>query len=429
MIKSLAGILVLVVSLSTVAVTFTFRRVLLTEKFQQQLLEDRHPLSGRRRRKLRTQLDVPTTESSSSRLLLHEERSAPQRPLHYLSFGSSNTWGAGLPRNETTSSEDLSYPYLLDEDALSVAIPSGHAYADLAAACTQTMVVNHDTMSDEQQQHEEEDIDVITVEYYSDEFTESHVVLTQRLRRRFPAAAIVLVQLWQPAKQLLFTPADDRRNVTTTATTTQSFSEWRSLHPALQTTNNNANSGVPDEENDGKGDETSDALLLHLGRSMLQADGTWSVSSTTSETEERIANMIQNDGLLLHYRLPSAELDLTTGEDFETFLRLFNYHEDATVLSALGHAKVAQAVQTLVKTVTPLPIHHPRAGNWGSGDDCHVWYATGNYNLESTGRRVNLPLAPEDKNDNGILTSLGGVLHKHALEFDRQVRRRILHFQ
>jgi len=419
MIKSLAGILVLVVSLSTVAVTFTFRRVLLTEKFQQQLLEDRHPLSGRRRRKLRTQPDIPTAESSSSRLLLHEERS-PQRPLHYLSFGSSNTWGAGLPRNETTTSEDLSYPYLLDQDALSVAIPSGHAYADLAAACTQTMVVNHDNVSDEQQQHEEEEIDVITIEYYSDEFTESHVVLTQRLRRRFPAAAIVLVQLWQPAKQLLFTPVDNRRNVTTTAatTSTQSFSEWRNLHQAPQTTDSNANSGVPDEEDDGNVDETSDAFLQYLVRSMLQAAGTWRVSSTTTETEERIANMIQNDGLLLHYRLPSSELDFTTGEDFETFLRLFNYHEDATVLSALGHAMVAQAVQTLVKQVTPLPIHHPLAGNWGSGDDCHVWYATGNYNLESTGRRVNLPLVPEDNND--ILTSLGGVLHKHALEFDRR---------
>jgi len=130
--------------------------------------------------------------------------------------------------------------------------------------------------------------------------------------------------------------------------------------------------------------------------------------------------MLDRDRLLLHHQLP-VPLQFATGLDFVSFLRLFNYHQDASVLSPEGHLAVAQAVRQLVASVVPLPLHHPVAGNWGSGDDCHVWYATGNYNLESTARRVNLPLPQQVQGERGEVTLLNSAgTHKHALEFDRR---------
>ena len=69
-----------------------------------------------------------------------QQSSVSSSAWHVLSFGSEVTFGSGL-QHETSQA----YPYLLDpETVLSVALPSGHWYADLAAACTQTMVSSGD---------------------------------------------------------------------------------------------------------------------------------------------------------------------------------------------------------------------------------------------------------------------------------------------
>ncbi len=52
-------------------------------------------------------------------------------------------------------------------------------------------------------------------------------------------------------------------------------------------------------------------------------------------------------------------------------------------------------------------------GTWGTGDACHIWYATGQYNLESSARQVELPL-----NESASSFIFSGT-HKHALEFSK----------
>jgi hypothetical protein len=189
---------------------------------QESLIENRHPLSAgtvERRRQLRVS-SVTTVPK-----------------LHYLSFGSSNTWGIGLsdanlsrsaPKSFVTLEEAASaeivtthstaYPSLLDGEGLTVALPSSRWYVDFAAACTQSLVEGIPSLTESSHKWTP---DVITVEY-SAEMTQSHVVLLQRLRRRYPLSILVLVQLFQPATQLYLVPQASRAS----PTLPQSLQAW-----------------------------------------------------------------------------------------------------------------------------------------------------------------------------------------------------------
>jgi hypothetical protein len=390
------------VTLSTYS-TLSFRRVL---KEQRQMhIESRHPLAAAAQRRRRQLADVSESGAESS-----------QSKQRYLSFGSSVTWGIGL--KEPTSQ---AYPYLLDGQAVSVALPTGNTYSDLAAACTQTLVGDDDWNTSPH---------VITVEYAST-LTESHEILLQRLRRRFPAAVLVLVQLIPPATQMLLITVDSTSTSNSTGTTagnyendnaTQTLQEWWST----QRSNTTLQVGVDPSSYE------SEWAPVELAHSMMQAaeqtsegGGTrmWIVSPLAATVESRIVELLKADPLLLHYALPIPR-DLTTDvEQLFEFLSLFS--SDATVLSRQGHERVAHDVRTLVEssslvrtTTAPNSSHGDirtaaAAGSWGSGDDCHIWYATGNYNLESTGQPVNLPLEVEE----GLLET---GPHKHALEFTRK---------
>lgn len=409
--RSLAGILLLVVSLSTFGVTSTFQSVLLTDttgSIQQRQLEDRHPFSGRRRKLRNDYQQRVSTTTSSTNSIEEQQPSQQQQQWHVLSFGSASTWGSGLATSQQP------YPSLLgDANALSIALPTGHVYADLAAACAQTMVVGSDDESD----HETttpNDINLVTVEYY--EFSESHRILIQRMRQRYPAAAIVLVRLLQPATQLVLSKDSEESTIAPTT-----FAEWNAQR---------------EERDPPSSDDALEEILLRLVEAMMQADSTWGLARATAETDARITAMLHSDSLLLHQQLP-VPFEFRAAKDLHDVLRLYNYQGDATVLSAAGHAAVAEAIQSLLQSSVPTTLlHNLRSnvvanGNWGSGDDCHVWYTTGNYNLESTGRRVNLPVIPQQQHhheregDTTILSlaaSSAGMIagtHKHALEFDR----------
>lgn len=353
--NSLASALFLVVTLSTAFVSRSYHHVALPTSEQIQLqIESRHPLAQRRR-----QLRATENESVLG---------TPK--LRYLSFGSSNTWGIRLQ-------EATAYPYLLDAEAFSAALPKGVTFADLAAACTQTLVGDWQP-------------DIITVEY-STSITESHQILLNRLRRRFPSSVMVMVHLLKPATQLLV--LKDAQN------NTETLREWKRKRDAHE---GMTEGGEPLE---------SDASL-RLARSMMEAveksDGKlwWSVSPLASK-ESKIMEMLRTDPLLLHYQLPMPS-DLTDAEQLHPFLNLFS--GDADVLSPQGHERVARDVQKLVESV-PIP-QDKNTGSWGSGDDCHIWYATGNYNLASTGQQVNLP---QGLGEGQLVLSS----HKHALEFTR----------
>jgi hypothetical protein len=106
-----------------------------------------------------------------------------KRRLLVLSFGSSQTWGAGLehPRHQA-------YPFLLGE-------PGGHVVnvalratgADYPSVCLQSMIPDSDWMN----------FDVITLEFHPCG-DNSFEFLLKRLRDRYPDAVIIFVHLWYP---------------------------------------------------------------------------------------------------------------------------------------------------------------------------------------------------------------------------------------
>jgi hypothetical protein len=132
-----------------------------------------------------------------------------------------------------------------------------------------------------------------------------------------------------------------------------------------------------------------------------------------------VKQLVDDDPLMLHYNGLST-LQTQTQDELVAYLTLFT--NDVMDLTTAGHARVAREVQTLVEQSSALwSIRHGRytaslGGDWGSGDECHTWYATGNYKLQSTGRRVNLPTLPWSDEQGPFLT-LSFPPHKHALEF------------
>jgi hypothetical protein len=122
----------------------------------------------------------------------------------------------------------------------------------------------------------------------------------------------------------------------------------------------------------------------------------------------------------------------------------------ATLLSALGHEQVAYGIRNLVERFmvneheqqergrkfmfyqtnrhTNFGIGRHLEGDWGSGDDCHIWYTTGNYNTVDGGKPVDLPLLSNIYSQDfvtDVLRIVGDAAaatllpHKHALEFSR----------
>jgi hypothetical protein len=372
------------------------------QRRQESLVENRHPLSAatvERRRQLRVS-SVTTVPK-----------------LHYLSFGSSNTWGIGLsntnwsraPKSfstlEAASAEivtihSTSYPSLLDAEGLTVALPSSRWYVDFAAACTQSLVEGIPSQTDIFHKWTP---DVITVEY-SAEMTQSHVVLLQRLRRRYPLSILVLVQLFQPATQLYLVPQTGRGS----SKLPQSLQAWM-VNQTLST----------DTSATSDTSQLDDSTIRNLARSILlaTADGShqWTVETSA---QPLVKQLVDDDPLMLHYNGLST-LHTQTQDELVAYLTLFT--NDVTDLNTFGHARVARDVQSLVEQSSALwSIRHGKLsaplGDWGSGDECHTWYATGNYKLESSGRRVNLPTLPGSSEQGPFLT-VSSPQHKHALEF------------
>jgi hypothetical protein len=215
---------------------------------------------------------------------------------------------------------------------------------DLAAACSQSIVGTGD-------------FNFITVEYI--QFSESHAILIRRLRQRFPEALIVLIANLVPDMQLVLENGNHMIP----------FRDWKIEH--------------------------QNRSVVDLARSMIETSQQWSfINSSPQQIEE----LLQLDPLLFHYQLP-IPVDLS---DLSEFLQYYN--SDLTKLLDIGNEKIAIDLQNIVKQKKFQP--QPGAmGSWGSGDQCQIWYVTGDFALESTGRKVNLP------------TFFG--LHKHALEFSR----------
>jgi hypothetical protein len=497
--------LFVVASISTLTTLLTHRSRVLSHR--QWRMEHSHPLSSQhqkqqlQRRQLRSQIASatskrPVTTSSSSRTGGKDttDRFSPQS-LHYLAFGSSITWGSkfllqddddddvqAISDDVTQLLEDVtSYPYLLDGQVYSVALPTGIMYADLAAACTQSLVDGTATKQNERPK-ELTTPDVITIEYTSIDISESHSVLIQRLRRRYPLAIVVVVQLLDPmmhfvlqedlitTRQVTEYHHDDDISTTTKTSipskTVMTFQEWKNMYDHQLRTNDTMSLQNTTQQIRSKDD------LWELARSMIQAtiatpdqesqlhgnqNRRWTMEQASHRHPSRLFALLGSDPLILHFNQLSHHTTTSTAmdnvnvpiEQMKTFLNHFSIdapssdNSATTLLSLHGHEQVAIGIRTLVEAhmIDQMKqrkhwFHRSnfphfvskKIGDWGSGDDCHIWYTTGNYNIESMGGKpVNVPLI-HSKDDsattglllmNAMMNTINAPPHKHALEFSR----------
>jgi len=237
----------------------------------------------------------------------------------------------------------------------------------LPAACTQSIVG-------------EEVYDVVTIEF-SDTFDESYLVLSQRLRQRFPEASIVFVQLWNPS-QLAFTYSSGAEKVNQTSI---DLLTWK-----------------------------RDDVPLHsseLTMSVLESGPENWAFVQHDESEARLGEAMEQVGAGLVALPTPTSTDFSFPQNLHSFLTFFN-EDDPGTLSAEGHLVIAKGLQRIIDASAILSKDREvrdRTGSWGSGDVCNLWYFNGQYEeLKSTGRRLGFSHSSTNPGE-----------HKHALEFRR----------
>lgn len=303
--------------------------------------------------------------------------------VRVISFGSSSTWGAGLKRVKDSYPHRISPQYA--RFPRNVAMKEGGGV--LPAACTQSIVGDDDVY------------DVVTIEFDHSSFDESYAVLAKRLRRRFPEANIIFVQLWNPS-QLTYRYSDNE--------TTVDFVSWR-----------RANGNIPLHSSE-------------LTMSVLESGPeNWSVYQNPADAERLRKTMEEVNAGLVGLPTPTPT-DFSFPQNLLSFLLFFTEGEPYR-LSEEGHAVIASGLEHLVKPEVILGKDvkvRDATGSWGSGDQCNLWYYNGQYvggessnnkdenedgenhstnkmNVKSTGRRLGFSHVQETGE------------HKHALEFRR----------
>jgi hypothetical protein len=291
----------------------------------------------------RIQISYPQAEEGSimkspqhflntARRLVHNTNMNETQPLRILSFASSSATSCGQGFEQSTT-----YPRRLR--AQTVVATGSTAFR---AACTQSIV------------GDEELYDVVTMEL-SEPFDEAHVVLAERIRTRFPDAMIVLVQLWRPMRDIVYTHS---QGVITLA-------HW-----------NVANRSIHANE---------------LAFAMMQAGPEhWSVRLDNDGVQLLLETVRRLNAKLVTLPVPNPEA-FAFPQTLRTYLDLFNDQEQ---LSARGHFVLARAIQRLLVTFQPKSTlsSEQLVNTWGAGDVCHVWNDNARY-APSTARRLELASA------------------------------------
>jgi hypothetical protein len=391
---------------------------------------------------------------------------------HFLSFGSSFAVEDNASKFTQSNRGTVPYPYLCDANVQTVVVPttttnsnqwSPYAqYVDFVAACTQSLVdgtVSNDSSSSSvtlKKSTSHQVPDVITIEYTLEEdlAKENYLVLIQRLRRRYPNAVIVLVQLLQDPSIYLHLVEDNSnlKGSEPNVTSIMNFQQWRDS-PSVQATS-------------PLSDVAQDLIeLMFEATKDMEPHNTngrryWTmVTPPTTKTNRMLADLLQSDSQLLHYVNPLWDHNFAPQVNHKMFkeqMTLFWNHfslMDTTAdttgssssieLSTYGHSNISWGIRTLVETYfrnntflsQRLPNGNNEIGDWGSGDDCHIWYLDGDYrDIEFVGgRTVTVPAITKHENQWNSETFLGSltrlirntfvssssVPHKHALEFSR----------
>lgn len=296
--------------------------------------------------------------------------------IRYLSFGSQS--GGELQYHDGDDHRPVvvsSYPQQLSTSARQIKTARGAPV--MAAACTQS-IVGDDAM-----------FDVITIEIDVGSLDESHVILAERLRRRFPFATIVLVRLWNPFQLKVV-------NAATNGSVVEDLPQWKRRNGDLRL--------------------HSDAFASLFVRS-LEEGNQWLFEQPGAEENERLRAIATNiNALIVDMPQPEPEKIISSSESLVSSLLLFREENDDWLLSNRGHEVVAARIRSVVN---PLQIlfktrsNRDEKGSWGEGDHCDLWYSE-----DSSIHRNSAGVDTITKNLHR-LTEFGHSSsgHKHALEF------------
>jgi hypothetical protein len=275
--------------------------------------------------------------------MLRRTKAIEPDQIRYISFGSSSTWGEGLQDPLTAS-----YPYRLSPQAHNAASRVGGSA--MSAACTQSIV--GDSV-----------YDAVTIEF--SEFDDSLIVLAQRIRQRLPAASIIFVRLWNP--EMIRYRADNGEPIDLNA--------WRQQHGSYSLNSKELHTNI---------------LATEKERWFMEVPDDAQLEQTLQEVQGKL------------YTPPYPRSD----NDFSAFTAMFQ-DENWSLLSKSGHEVVAEAIRDLVQgdSVLERPNRN-ETGSWGSGDQCTMWYADGNY-------------AQEHRQARQVDFAHEAGSHKHALEILR----------
>lgn len=278
--------------------------------------------------------------------------------IRYLSLGGPSTWGVGLENPEPMPNgsggldvHEAAYPYRLSPDVHNAAQRIGGP--TLSSLCAQSIV-------------DDQIYDVISIEfshfYLSKDFP-ALALLAQRLRQRFPKALLVFVQLWSPSQ---YHDSNSGMN----------FADWRA-----QMLQNTVDGDVTEVAWD------SETWQDHV------SDYDWVLSSEAQEATKLLQEIVDEySGQLVHLGAPSdAEHGLRTANKWFLELATFDEKDELNsqsstpleiqyTLSSRGHMVVSSHLQSIVdqeKILFKAPETRNEVGDWGSGDQCQLWYDTG----------------------------------------------------
>jgi len=319
--------------------------------------------------------------------------------LRYLTLGGPSTYGRGLDDEKRTLQ---AYPYLLSrmvatnqDHVRNVAQPQyetgGLTFVSL---CTESFVEGRSTKEEAKKldsafrPSSTTAYDVITLEYAPDAsndasmaaYKSSMKLLTRRLRKRYPFATIIVVQLWSPLDLVYYNPGDNR---------VISFAEWKRFEKEKMDHRYRQNDFSKEQEQ---------LLLLEA---MKKHDWTFRDLSPVEQLQSTDVETMLSIEKGTIYKMPKPtnindslnvitdwflEEEIKNGDKKSSPLRY--------TLSRTGHAKVAEGIRGILESPSVAPtgrrpsgayITEPTdsllLGSWGSGDACRLWYETGKTDL------------------------------------------------
>jgi hypothetical protein len=322
-------------------------------------------------------------------------RPQSDKDIRYLTIGSSTTWGYGLeeydamvlkedpndgvdtaydttllrPRGSSSGKTRNSYghrqayPYLLSQWVHNAASRVGGS--ELAALCTQSIVGDKNIY------------DVIVLEFSSSSSNSNNglALLAERIRQRFPSATIILVQLWSPSQFVTTTvPVTDNDNATSRSLI--SWNTWRSTHDNIALDSSTLESALQDYQWQFQDDAQQDSVLQTVAESVHGH-----IVRLPRNDNAQLALATANKWFFeIQHDRTNIDNQKSSGEARERLPRDYEY-----ALSPRGHKVLAEQIMQVVHgqdilRVDSLQQQQQRniVGTWGSGDQCQLWYETGN---------------------------------------------------